>query len=127
MLRVSYVNPLGHVVVTERVSEDGETKTKKFKFDLCFANIELFAEIEHTKTENRLHMFFVDNSHLKRIVKGEGENAKYFLANRHYHFNSFYRVVKPTTIEMLNKLGAKVSFFYKDPNEKRNKKKGAKK
>ena len=112
---------------TERFSEDGETQTKKFKYDLCFANIELFAEIEHTKEEHRLHMFFLDNDHLKRIAKAEGENAKYFLKGRHYHFNSFYRVAKPTTIELLNRLGAKVSFFYKDPNKKRNKKEGAKK
>lgn len=117
-LRVNYSNPLGYVIVTERHSENGEIKTKKYKFDLCFANIKLFAEIEHLENESRLHIFFADNEHLKRIVSSEKDDAKYFLKGRHYYFNSFYRVARITTVELLNKLGAKVSFFYKDPNKK---------
>lgn len=117
MLNVSYVNPLGYVVVTEKCGSE----TKKFKFDLCFANIKLFVEVEHEEEAHRLHLFFVDNEHLKRIVRSEGKNAKFFLAGRHYHFNSFYRVANPPTIELLNRLGAKVSFFYKDPNKTRKK------
>ena len=122
-LRVSYSNPLGYVIVTEKVTDNGETKTNKYKLDLCFANIKLFAEIEHLENESRLHIFFVDNDHLKRIVRAEGKNAKYFLKGRHYFFNSFYRVVRVPTVELLNKLGAKVSFYYKDPNKKKAKRK----
>ena len=122
---------MGYVVSTEEVidiDENGkliiEHKHKRFKFDLCFANIELFAEIEHTPTGHRLHYFFYDNEHLKRIIKAEGENAKYFLANRHYYFNAFYSCPNKTTVRLLTQMGAKVSFFYKDPNTK---KKGKKK
>jgi len=114
MLNVSFSNPMGYVIVTQK--HDG--KVQRFRNDLCFANIKLFAEIEHYQDEYRLHMFFSDNDHLKRIIKAYGENAKYFLADRHYHFNSFYRAVNQTTIEYLNQLGAKVSFFYKKPTPK---------
>ena len=117
MLNVSYVNPLGYVVVTEKHGSE----TKKFKFDLCFANIKLFAEVEHTGEAHRLHLFFMDNEHLKRIVRAEGEDAKYFLAGRHYHFNSFYRAANSLTVELLTRLGAEVSFFYEDPNKIRKK------
>ena len=123
MLRVSYSNPLGYVKVSQKYKgTDGKMHTKTFKFDLCFANIELFAEIEHVKDEARLHMFFADNAHLKRIVRAEGKNAKTFLEGRHYYFNSFYRVATPVTVEMLNRLGAKVSFYYKSPNKKKSSK-----
>lgn len=131
-LNVNYLNPMGYVVSTEEIRDIANgnflIERKRFKYDLCFANIELFAEIEHIVTENGtehiLHYVFFNNDHLKRIIKAEGEDAKYLLAGRHYHFNSFYRAVNQTTIEYLNQLGAKVSFFYKDPNPK---KKGKKK
>lgn len=114
MLRVSYSNPLGYV----KVSENFNGERINYKFDLCFANIKLFAEIEHTNEEHRLHMFFADNDHIKRIVRAEGKNAHNYLKGRHYYFNSFYRVATPVTVEMLNRLGAKVSFYYKKPKSK---------
>ena len=115
MLRVSFTNPLGYV----KVSEFYEGEKNTYKYNLCFANIKLFAEIEHTKEGHRLHYFFADNDHLKRIVRAEGKNASSYLKGRHYFFNSFYRVATPVTVELLNQLGAKVSFYYKKPKIKK--------
>ena len=114
-LRVDFTNPMGYVVVSRKY--DG--KTMKYRNNLCFANIRLFAEIHETKEEHQLDMFFMDNDHLKRIIKSEGENAKNFLADRHYYFNSYYKQINGMTIQYLNQLGAKVSFFYKVPKTKK--------
>lgn len=121
MLRVSYSNPLGYVEVYEYYKDaEGNPCKATYKFDLCFVNMNFFAEIEKVGNgDNILHMFFMDNDHLKRIVSAEGKNAPLFLKGRHYYFNSFYRVATPVTVELLNRLGAKVSFYYKNPNKKK--------
>ena len=114
-LNVNFENPMGYVIVSRKY--DG--KTMKYRNNLCFANIRLFAEIHETKKEHQLHMFFMDIDHLKRIIKAEGENAKNFLADKHYYFNSFYKQINTATVRYLNQLGARVSFFYKVPKTKK--------
>lgn len=124
MLRVSYTNPMGYVIVT-RTTDQGK---RKAKFWCCWCNTDLWAEIQHTRNADgeRVHLlqlFFYDNEHLRNILKYQGADACQFLADRHYHFNSYYSKPRTTTIRLLNKLGAKVSFYYEDPTEKTNKSK----
>ena len=115
---------MGHVIVT-RTTDQGK---RRAKFSCCWCNTDLWAEIEHTRNASGekvhlLQLFFNDNDHLRNIVKYEGPNACKFLADRHYYFNSYFSKPTKTTIRLLNQLGAKVSFYYKDPNNKTNKSK----
>lgn len=108
MLEVSYVNPMGYVT----------KKGQKGREWLCYANVELWAQIQTYKGEDGkwyrcLGLFFNDNEHLKRCVMSKDWPLK--LNGYIYHFNTAQKCqIDKTTIWLLTYAGAEVRFYYKE-------------
>lgn len=90
---------------------------KNGKWWMCYANIELWAEISTFKDEDgkiyrQLGCFFLDNAHLKRCVFSK--DWKLNLKGYTYHINTATKCkINKTTIWLLTYAGAKVEFYYK--------------
>lgn len=112
MLRVTYTNPIGYLMVPACNSEE------EVRVELCQANVKLWAEIYHCtddegKPVHQLMGFFMDNSHLERCLNSMPQLLKY----HHYYFNSYYTNCTAKTYQLLCRMGAKVTIYYEEPKE----------
>lgn len=112
MLRVSYLNPMGYVLMPVLGT------TKKCKCDICQANVKLWAEIHHCtdnegKLVHQLMGFYMDNAHLERCLK----SMPTMLEGYEYHLNSYYKNWSAQTLRLLCRMGASIIIYYEEPKE----------